>query len=110
MTTNLNPYDYANIFKTYEDKDGATFFNFLNSITIEGEIDASLYTWDFAYSFTSWYELSTKHYGTPRLWWIILLANNIKNPFEVSSSTRVKILKSNAVSEIVSMLKPSSIK
>ena len=108
METTLNMYDYANIFNTYEDENGLTFFNLMNSLNIEGEIDASLYTYDLAYSFTSWYELSNKHYGTPRLWWIILLANNVKNPFEIPAGLKVKILKGAVVTEIVSQINNSN--
>lgn len=100
----LNVYDYANIFNTYTDEEGYEFFNFMNSITINGEIDASLYVFDVANSFTSLYDLSKKYYGTPKLWWTILLANNINNPFDIQSGQRVKVLKTTVVSNIVSQI------
>lgn len=100
----LNAYDYANIFNTYTDEEGYEFFNFMNSINIDGDIDPSLYVMDVVESFTSWYELSRKYYDTPRLWWTILLANNITNPFDVQSGQRVKVLKSSVVSNIVSQI------
>jgi hypothetical protein len=100
----LNAYDYANIFNTYTNEEGYEFFNFMNSITIDGDIDSSLYVMDIADSFTSWYELSRKYYGTPKLWWTILLANKITNPFDVQSGQRVKVLKSVVVSNIVSQI------
>jgi hypothetical protein len=100
----LNIYDYANIFSTYTNEEGYEFFNLMNSITIDGEIDASLYVYDVADSFTSWYELSKKYYGTPKLWWAILLANNLNNPFDVQNGQRVKVLKTTVVSNIVSQI------
>ena len=107
MATNLNTYDYSNIFNTYTNVDGYEFFNLMNALNIDGELDPSLYTYDTAYDFRSCYELSSKHYDTPRLWWIILIANNIKNPFEITSGQRVKILKSYVVTQIVSQINNS---
>jgi len=104
MTNDLNPYDYANIFSTYTDESGYEFYNLLNSITIDGEIDNSLFTYDNVYSFVDWYQLSFKYYGTTRLWWIILVANNIKNPFDIISGQRIKILKKEVVSEVLSQV------
>jgi hypothetical protein len=104
MIEELNPYDYANIFSTYMDEDGYEFYNLLNSINIEGVIDKSLYTMDTVHSFVDWYSLSFKHYGTTRLWWIILVANNIKNPFDITVGNRVKILKKEVVSEVLNQI------
>lgn len=101
---NLDTYDYANVFRILTDSEGFSRFDLSDGVVIEGEIDQSLYTTDYAHNFTSWYELSKKHYGTHKLWWIILVANNITNPFEVSGGTEVKILKSAVVSEIISQI------
>lgn len=101
---NLDYYDYANILSTYVDGDGYEFFNLMNSINIDGELDASLYIYDVAHSFTSIYDLSKKYYGTHKLWWIILVANNIQNPFEIKEGQRLKILNNSAVSEILSRI------
>ncbi len=107
MSQNLNSYDYANIFNTYKTSEGYEFYNLINSINIEGDLDASLYDFDVVYDFRSWYELSNKYYGTPRLWWILLVANKIQNPFDVTSGQRVKILKPVAVTQIVSQINNS---
>ena len=104
MNVKLNPYDYANIFTQQVNDDGNTYFNLYNRINIEGELDSSLYTIDNVYSFASWYQLSYKHYGTITLWWIILLANKITNPFDITSGMRVKILKKEVVTEILSQI------
>jgi hypothetical protein len=101
---NLDPYDYANIFSTFEDTDGYVFFNLMNTLNIDGEIDPQFYKWDMAHSFASVYELSNKHYKTPKLWWIILLANDIKNPFDIQPGQRVKILEKVAVAEIINQI------
>jgi hypothetical protein len=100
----LDYYDYAKIFNIYEDDNGIKFLNLMNSLNIDGQIDPQLYTYDVANSFRSVYELSAKYYKTPKLWWTILLANDIKNPFEIRSGQRVKILSTLAISEIINQL------
>lgn len=101
----LNLYDLANIFNTYEDVDGIQFYNLYNSIKIDGDIDPSLYDEIYFSQVDTWVELSQKHYGTTYLWWVILVANNINNPLEeITPGTRIKILKPNVVSQILSQL------
>jgi hypothetical protein len=100
----LDYYDYSNILTTYTDGDGYEFFNLMNSINIEGDIDASLYIYDIADSFSDVYNLSKKYYGTHKLWWIILLVNKIQNPFEINAGQKVKILNNSSVSQILSQI------
>lgn len=104
---NLDYYDYANIFSTYVDENGYEFFNLSNTINIDGDIDPSVYIYDVAHSFCDVYHLSKKYYGTHKLWWIILLINNIKNPFEIKSGQRMKILNNVSVSQILSQINNS---
>jgi hypothetical protein len=101
---NLDHYDYANIFNVYEDSDGFQFLNLMNSLKIEGELDPQLYRWDVAHSFVSVYELSNKYYNTPKLWWTILLANDIQNPFDIKEGSIIKILTNDAIGEIINMI------
>ena len=103
MATQLNLYDYANIFSIFTDADGYSYYDLLNNLVIQGDIDPVLYDEIFYNETTSWYELSYKYYGTTRLWWTILIANNVVNPFtEVKTGTRIKILKKEVISEILS--------
>ena len=104
MTNLIDFYDYAKIFNVYEEKDGTQFFNLMNSINISGDIDPQLYQYDYIESFTSFYTLSKKYYGTPKLWWIILVANNIDNPFSVKAGQQIRILKNAAVTEILNQI------
>jgi hypothetical protein len=104
MATTLNPYDYANIFTTYVNDEGFEFYNLSNTVNIDGEIDPSLYTMDSVYTFSDWYALSYKYYGTTRLWWMILVANKITNPFDIQSGQRIKVLKKEVVSEVLSQI------
>ena len=103
MATQLNIYDYANIFTTFTDVDGYSYYDLLNNLVIQGDIDPVLYDEIFYNDNISWYELSYQYYGTTRLWWTILIANNIVNPFtDAKTGTRIKILKKEVISEILS--------
>jgi hypothetical protein len=96
-------YDYSNIFDSYTDEEGYSFYDLNNNLIIEGDVDPVLYDVIFYNEGTSFYELSYKFYGTVQLWWIILLANNIVNPFEdVKNGDKLKILKKEVVSQILS--------
>lgn len=110
MTTiNLNPYDYAQIFNLYEDENSQLYFNLLNDISIDGDIDPSLYDEIFYNSEENWYDLSYRYYGTTRLWWMILISNNIVNPFEdIKTGDRIKIIKKNIISDILAQISNSS--
>lgn len=110
MTTiNVNPYDYANIFTVYEDEYNILYFNLINDLSIDGDIDPSLYQEIFYNQEESWYEMSYKYYGTTRLWWLILVANKVNNPFEdIKTGDRIKILRKEIVSEILSQINISN--
>lgn len=104
MATTLNQYDYANIFTTYVDDNGYSFYNLFNNINIDGDVDPSLYSEDYIYSHNSWYQLAYKYYGTTRLWWILLVINNVNNPFDVNPGTKIKILNKEVVTQILSQI------
>lgn len=109
MNITLNSYDYANIFTIYQDSDGLMYFNLIDDLNIGGTIDPSLYDEIYYNDENNWYSLSNTFYGTPRLWWIILIANNIDNPcYGVKVGDKIKILKKEAVSEILSQLNISN--
>jgi len=109
MKIDLNPYDYANLFTLYEDESGQMYFNLINDLSIEGDIDPSLYTEIFYNEDDSWYDLSYRYYGTTRLWWTILIANNIINPFkDAKTGDRIKILKKEVISDILAQINSST--
>ena len=110
MASQLNIYDYANIFTVFQDGDGYSYYDLSNNLVIKGEIDSILYDEIFYNENFSWYDISYKYYGTTRLWWTILIANNIINPFtDVKTGTRIKILKKEVISEILSNINNSNV-
>jgi hypothetical protein len=103
--TNLSPFDFANIFNVYTDENGLNYYNLYNSIFISDDIDPSLYDQYTIAASDNWYKLAKKYYNDIRLYWIILVANNIINPFDESiEGTTIKILKPFVVSNIISQL------
>jgi hypothetical protein len=105
MATTLNQYDFANIFNVYTDDNGYEFYNIFNTINIDGDIDPSLYTTHIWSGTDNFYTLSNQYYGTVRLWWAILVANNIMNPFEdIPAGKPIKILNQSVISVILSQI------
>jgi hypothetical protein len=46
--------------------------------------------------------ISDKYYGTPTLWWVIAMINNMTNPFEgLEPGTNLKILKSEYIYQVL---------
>jgi hypothetical protein len=46
--------------------------------------------------------IATTYYGTPNLWWLVAMINNMMNPFEgLEPGTNLKILKSDYVYQIL---------
>jgi len=103
----MDLYDYSNIFSIYENSEGFSFYDLSTNINIDGELDRSLYFDDNIYHFSDWYSLSYKYYGTVKLWWTILVANKIHDPFDFVSGQKIKVLKKEAVSELLSQINNS---
>lgn len=106
MAQTLSPYNYENIFAVHEDSDGFLFYNLFNTIKIDGEIDSSLYDEYYFGANDDFYSLAYKFYNDIRLYWTILIANNIINPFDDELiGQKIKILKANVISEILKQIK-----
>lgn len=78
-----------NILEDSENK----FFNIFRSFSVR-EMNINYFVTHILQEEDWWDNLSYTYYGTSRLWWIIPLLNEIKNPMEApEADTRVKILK-----------------
>ena len=83
----------VNIFHVYQQKDtGRYYYNLLQNISFPQDLPASFFN-EYVFQYEdSWPLVSYKHYNTPNLWWIILLANNIMDPTkfpEVGSALKI---------------------
>jgi hypothetical protein len=102
--TTLSNFDMANIFNVYMDDNGQSFYNLYNSLNISGEIDPSLYSEYYFTDADDWYTLAYRNYQDIRLWWIILVVNNIINPFVLPENRKIKIPNSAVVNQIISQI------
>ena len=80
----LNNIKFLNIFKT-----------FIVDQTKENKYMFEIYNVDN----NDWFDnISAKYYGTPYLWWLIALMNNITNPFEeLDPGMQLKMLKKDYI-------------
>lgn len=97
--------NYENIFNVYADKDDRYYYNLLQTVAFPQNLPEGYFEpYDIVYGDT-WPFISYKVYKSPYSWWIILLANNIKNPItSLVPGTRIKIPKIQVVKIIVSQL------
>lgn len=101
----LTSENYENIFDLYTDEDGHYYYNLLQTISFPQNLPDGYYDlYDIVYGDT-WPFISYKVYNTPNVWWIILLANNIKNPITtLVPGTQVKVPKMRVVKVILAEL------
>ena len=85
------------IFKKFELKN--KFLADVDSFT-NYEVKESELRWDI---------LSNKFYGTPELWWVIALFNDITDPFQVfqTEGLKLKIIKPENIKEILLLIRKS---
>ena len=98
--------DLDNFFNVYEDKNtiGNPYFLNLNSTVYFKNVKTEYYdvTGDMF-----WTTISHKLYETPRLWWVLMKANDVKSDkiFDiVPAGTRIKYVPLDAVSKIVQLI------
>jgi nucleoid-associated protein YgaU len=98
----ISRYQYDNIFNVYKTDNGFYYYNLYNTVQIDPDIDPIYYQEHFFSEGDYWTKLAHTYYGNQSLWWIILIANNIKNPLALPPfGTKLKILKDFVVSDIL---------
>ena len=88
---------YMRLFNILLDTDRETkFMNIFKSVKINEDAQTDILAYD-TYEVSEdefWDNISYTVYGTPFLWWVIALMNNVTNPFEeLVAGTNIKILK-----------------
>lgn len=84
------------LFNLMEEQDGTRFMNIFRSYVInEDAFQDTIFFDTYEVDASDWWDtISYKQYGTPHLWWVICLMNDVKNPFEeLDEGTNIKILK-----------------
>lgn len=101
----ISNYQYDNIFNVYETKDGLYFYNLYNNVIIDENIAKIFYKIHTFREGEYWTLLADKYYGDHKLWWVILIANKIKNPLRLpEAGTELKILNPEVVSNILNQI------
>lgn len=102
----LNSENLENIFNVYQDKNGAYFYNLLQTIEFPKNLPPNLFTVYTTKYGDTWPFISYKVYNTPNLWWLILIANNIQNAtFIPKPGTAIAIPITDVAREVISQLK-----
>lgn len=101
----LSDFNYENIFNMYK-VDNFYAFNILKTVILPEDLDPKLFDWVIIDRKMSWTNLSFLEYGTIKLWWLICLTNNIKNPVQFpTQGIRVKVIKKDVVPQILRQIK-----
>ncbi len=93
----LSSTSFLNLFNILLDTDNSTkFLNIFKSYVLDANITTDILFYD-TYEVQDdvfWDDISFDVYGTPFLWWIIALMNNITNPFEeLESGSNIRVLR-----------------
>jgi len=96
---------YENIFNVYTDENDYYYYNLIQTLSFPQNLPEGYFTpYDIVYGDT-WPYISYKNYRTISGWWIILLANNIKNPItSLVPGTRIRIPKIQVAKIIISQM------
>jgi hypothetical protein len=103
--TPLELYNFENIFKLYKDGE-YYFYNILKTINFPEKLDDSYYEKYRVKSSMPLTALSFKFYNTTKLWWLIVLCNNINNPVQfITPGTTLKVIIPQFVPMIMDAIK-----
>jgi len=98
----LGAYRYENILKMYQTSDKQYFYNLLQSIFLPEKLDERALFYLTIQKQQPWTTISFNAYKTIELWWLILLTNNLFNPFEMpAAGTVIKLIKPQYVPSIL---------
>ena len=101
----LKPERIENIFNVYQEPDGKYYYNLLQTVVLPKTLPPTFFDlYNIKYKDT-WPVISYKHYKTPNMWWIILIANQIINPTEFPKvGSTIKIPTTALVQTILSKI------
>lgn len=100
-----------NLFNIMQDSDDNKFVNFFRSYVFNDDVTTNIVFFDtYQVDNDDWWDtISYKYYGTPYLWWVVALTNNIMNPFEeLNTGDDIKILKEQYIYQLLKEMKSIS--
>lgn len=93
---------YENIFRLYTTPNNQYFYNILQSIQLDGEIDPKKVFYMTVRETLPWSIISYNAYGNTDLWWLIALINNVDNPVKNPEVGKVlKIIRPEFIGQVV---------
>ena len=102
---NLDEFSFENIFNIHQDGD-YYFYNLLRTVNFPKLLEPDTYATYRVKSSSPLTALSFKFYGTTKLWWLIVLANQINNPVQfIEPGKTLKIIKPDLVGSILQGIK-----
>lgn len=103
----LGPYNLANIFSQFKDKNGNYVFNINDSISIDlTDTSSTLYYDHIVAAKDTYHTISYRYYGTTRLWWLIAKMNNVTDATKLpEKSTVLKVLNPAYINIVLSSIK-----
>lgn len=88
---------FLNLFDVVLDTDRSTkFLNIFKSYTLNDDVTTDIVFFDTyeTEDIAFWDDISYDLYGTPFLWWVNAMMNNVTNPFEeLDGGTNIDVLK-----------------
>jgi len=104
--TKLKAQNLENLFEVYTNDNSTYFYNILRTVNFPSDINPNVY---FEYDVQpkdTWPLIAWKHYKDIRLWWIICSLNNVINPVaQPEQGTKIKILNTELVREILTEIR-----
>jgi hypothetical protein len=99
----LKPERFENIFNVHQEADGKYYYNLLQTVVLPKKLPSVFFETYSVKHKDTWPLISYKHYKTPNMWWIILIANHINDPTKFPQiGTTIKIPTTGLVQTILS--------
>jgi hypothetical protein len=99
---------YENIFRMYPTNVNQYYYNLLQSLYIDGNIDPKKVYYMTVKESLPWSIISYNAYGITELWWLIVLVNNIDNPVkQPDNGTVLKLIRPEYISSVITEIKKS---
>lgn len=101
---------YENIFTSYEltndNNDTYMFHNISSKVSLPADIDQNVFEYWVVPGRLPFTSLSYRIYGDMHLWWLIMLANNIRNPVKLlAPGSSIRVIKQEYVGTILDNLR-----
>lgn len=99
---------YENIFNVYEVTNGQDvyyYYNILTKVVLPKNISSAAFTQYKISKKYPWTTISHRIYGTQHLWWLIILASQIKNPVQMPEpGSIITVIKPEYVNNVLNTI------